>query len=102
MGLCSHDEATPAARSHRIDADRELPCSPFCDVEGSYAADCSDRAQWQRQVYHIDVFNFLSECFQSGLRSAWERRGRARELKTRGKRGPVVIDSATAKGLPHT
>jgi len=40
----------------------------------------------------FDVFNFLSECFQSGLRYAWDRRGRARELKTRGQDGPVVIE----------
>lgn len=40
----------------------------------------------------FDVFNFLSECFQGGLRQAWDRRGRARELKTRGADGPVVIE----------
>lgn len=40
----------------------------------------------------FDVFNFLSECFQFGLRHAWDRRGRARELKTRGQGGPVVIE----------
>ncbi len=40
----------------------------------------------------FDVFNFLSECFQEGLRKAWDRRGRARELKTRGVDGPVVIE----------
>lgn len=40
----------------------------------------------------FDVFNFLSECFQFGLRHAWDRRGRARELKTRGQDGPVVIE----------
>lgn len=40
----------------------------------------------------FDVFNFLSECFQFGLRHAWDRRGRARELKTRGQTGPVVIE----------
>ncbi|MBI4515415.1 MAG: AAA family ATPase [Deltaproteobacteria bacterium] len=39
----------------------------------------------------FDVFNFLSECFQFGLRHAWDRRGRAKELKTRGQTGPVVI-----------
>lgn len=32
----------------------------------------------------FDVFNFLSECFQFGLRHAWDRRGRGKELKTRG------------------
>ncbi len=40
----------------------------------------------------FDVFNFLSECFQYGLRYAWDRRGRARELKTRGQDGPIVIE----------
>lgn len=40
----------------------------------------------------FDVFNFLSECFQFGLRHAGDRRGRARELKTRGQDGPVVIE----------
>ncbi len=40
----------------------------------------------------FDVFNFLSECFLYGLRHAWDRRGRAKELKTRDGVGPVVIE----------
>ena len=40
----------------------------------------------------FDVFAFLAECFDSGLRRAWDRRGRALELKTRGSRGPVAIE----------
>ncbi len=40
----------------------------------------------------FDVFNFLAECFKFGLRHAWDRRGRAKELKTRGQDGPVVIE----------
>lgn len=40
----------------------------------------------------FDVFAFLSECFQSGLRSAWDKRGRAQELRTRGSQGPIVIE----------
>jgi predicted ATPase len=40
----------------------------------------------------FDVFNFLSECFQFGLRHAWDRRGRAKELKTRGADGPVIFE----------
>ncbi len=40
----------------------------------------------------FDVFNFLSECFQFGLRHAWDRRGRSKELKTRGASGPIVFD----------
>ncbi|GAB4514922.1 MAG: AAA family ATPase [Haliangiales bacterium] len=40
----------------------------------------------------FDVFNFLSECFQYGLRHAWDRRGRAKELRTRGQDGPIIIE----------
>lgn len=40
----------------------------------------------------FDVFNFLSECFQFGLRHAWDRRGRGKELKTRGCTGPIAFD----------
>lgn len=40
----------------------------------------------------FDVFAFLAECFELGLRRAWDKRGRAKELKTRGCDGPVVID----------
>jgi len=40
----------------------------------------------------FDVFAFLSECFDTGLRRAWDRRGRAKELKTRGESGPIVVE----------
>ncbi len=40
----------------------------------------------------FDVFAFLAECFELGLRRAWDRRGRAKELKTRGGDGPVLIE----------
>ncbi|HET7931962.1 MAG TPA: AAA family ATPase [Rhodanobacteraceae bacterium] len=40
----------------------------------------------------FDVFAFLSECFELGLRRAWDKRGRAKELKTRGSDGPVTIE----------
>lgn len=40
----------------------------------------------------FDVFAFLAECFEMGLRRAWDTRGRARELKTRGSDGPVTIE----------
>jgi predicted ATPase len=40
----------------------------------------------------FDVFAFLKECFEFGLRRAWDRRGRAKELLTRGSEGPVTID----------
>ena len=53
----------------------------------------------------FDVFNFLSECFRFGLRYAWDRRGRARELRTRGQDGPVVIElkyREIPKGQPRS
>ncbi len=40
----------------------------------------------------FDVFSFLAECFQAGLRSAWDKRGRGKELRTRGQSGPIVIE----------
>ncbi|MEM9220542.1 MAG: AAA family ATPase [Cyanobacteria bacterium P01_F01_bin.150] len=40
----------------------------------------------------FDVFAFLAECFQFGLRRAWDRRGRFRELRTRGSEGPISFE----------
>ena len=40
----------------------------------------------------FDVFAFLAECFEAGLRRAWDRRGRTRELKTRGAEEAVTIE----------
>ena len=40
----------------------------------------------------FDVFSFLSECFTFGLRHAWDRRGRARELRTRNQDAPIVFE----------
>lgn len=40
----------------------------------------------------FDAFAFLADCFQLGLRRAWDKRNRARELRTRGSEGPVVIE----------
>jgi len=40
----------------------------------------------------FDVFAFLSECFSVGLRKAWDKRGRFKELLTRGQSGPILIE----------
>lgn len=40
----------------------------------------------------FDVFAFLAECFELGLRKAWDKRGRAKELKTRGGVGPLSVE----------
>jgi predicted ATPase len=42
----------------------------------------------------FDVFNFLSECFRVGLKAALEKRGRLKELRTRGRTGPLVFELA--------
>lgn len=38
-----------------------------------------------------DALAFLSDCFRIGLREAWQERGHAREIRTRGQNGPVII-----------
>lgn len=40
----------------------------------------------------FDVFAFLSECFSVGLRKAWDKRGRFKELRTRGAGGAIVFE----------
>ena len=40
----------------------------------------------------FDVFAFLAECFKDGLRSAWEKRARFKELRTRGSNGPIEFE----------
>ncbi len=40
----------------------------------------------------FDVFAFLSECFAEGLRKAWDRRGRFKELRSRDQEGSIVIE----------
>jgi predicted ATPase len=40
----------------------------------------------------FDVFAFLAECFSVGLRQAWDKRGRFRELRSRGADGPIVLE----------
>ncbi|MBN1875830.1 MAG: AAA family ATPase [Anaerolineae bacterium] len=40
----------------------------------------------------FDVFAFLSECFTAGLRKAWEKRSRFREMRSRGAEGPIEFE----------
>ena len=40
----------------------------------------------------FDVFAFLSECFLVGLRKAWDRRGRFKELRSRGSEGAISFE----------
>lgn len=40
----------------------------------------------------FDVFAFLAECFTDGLRKAWDRRGRFRELRTKDTEANIVFE----------
>lgn len=40
----------------------------------------------------FDVFAFLSESFGLGLRKAWDKRGRFKELRSRGVEGPIIFE----------
>ena len=64
----------------RVDLDKLTPMTVLLGPNGSGKSTV------------FDVFNFLSECFQFGLRHAWDRRGRGKELKTRGATGPIVFE----------
>ncbi|MDR3090003.1 MAG: AAA family ATPase [Desulfobulbaceae bacterium] len=65
---------------HKIELDKLTPMTVLLGPNGSGKSTV------------FDVFNFLSECFQSGLRHAWDRRGRGKELKSRGASGPIVFE----------
>jgi len=65
---------------HKIELDNLTPMTVLLGPNGSGKSTI------------FDVFNFLSECFQFGLRHAWDRRGRGKELKTRGSTGSIVFE----------
>jgi predicted ATPase len=46
----------------------------------------------------FDVFAFLSECFAGGLRKAWDKRGRFKELRSRDTDGPIEIEIQYREG----
>jgi AAA15 family ATPase/GTPase len=48
----------------------------------------------------FDVFAFLAECFEVGLRRAWDKRGRAKETQdSRRRRAGVHRDQVPRAGL---
>ena len=40
----------------------------------------------------FDVFALLAECFGVGLRKAWDKRNRFKELRTRDSDGPLIFE----------
>ncbi len=49
----------------------------------------------------FDIFAFLSESFTLGLRRAWDKRNRFKELRTRGATGPIEFE-LKYRERPHT
>ncbi|MCA0435284.1 MAG: DUF4276 family protein [Austwickia sp.] len=50
----------------------------------------------------LDVLEFVAEAFATNLTAAWDRRGGAAGLMTRGSKGPLVIEiDAEASGTGH-
>jgi predicted ATPase len=65
---------------HELELDGLTPLTVFLGPNGSGKSTV------------FDVFAFLSECFTAGLRKAWDKRNRFKELRTRGADGPIVIE----------
>ena len=87
----AHSEPTepPRIEHLRVENYRALRSVEFRDIT-PFTVLLGPNGSGKSTVF--DVFNFLSECFQYGLRHAWDRRGRAKELRTRGGSGPVTIE----------
>jgi predicted ATPase len=79
----------PSIKSLRVENYRALRCVELDDLRPMTVL-MGPNGSGKSTVF--DVFNFLSDCFQYGLRHAWDRRGRGRELKTRGTSGPIVFE----------
>jgi predicted ATPase len=86
---CQDDVKAPARIEHvRVENYRalrrvEFPMGPVTVLLGPNGSGKSTL---------FDVFSFLSDCFRHSLRYAWDKRGRAREIRTRGSTGPVIIE----------
>ena len=89
MSLASQS-ATPARIEYmKVQNFRALRCVEFKDLTPLTVL-LGPNGSGKSTVF--DVFAFLAECFESGLRRAWDRRGRAKELKSRGTEGPIDIE----------
>ncbi len=65
---------------HNIELKQLKPLTVFLGANGS------------GKSTFFDVFAFLAECFTVGLRQAWNKRGGLKELRTRGREGPIEFD----------
>ena len=87
--LTREHEALPRIERLKVQNFRTLQDVEFRDL-GPLTVLLGPNGSGKSTVF--DVFAFLSECFESGLRRAWEKRGRARELKSREAEGPVLLE----------
>lgn len=88
------DQKSPRRSVPRIESIRVKNYRALCDLElkplSPLTALLGPNGSGKSTVF--DVFAFLSECFSVGLRRAWDKRGRFKELHTRGTSGPIEIE----------
>ena len=65
---------------HDVELKRITPLTAFLGSNGSGKSTL------------FDVFAFLAECFTEGLRRAWDKRGRFKDLRTRGSDGSIEFE----------
>jgi len=87
--LATRDQSTPRienlkVKNYRVLKNLEIsnitPLSVFLGPNGSGKSTL------------FDVFAFLSECFSIGLRKAWDKRGRFKDLRSRNSSGPIEFE----------
>ena len=88
------EQKSPRHSVPRIESIRIKNYRALCDLElkplAPLTALLGPNGSGKSTVF--DVFAFLSECFSVGLRRAWDKRGRFKELRTRGTTGPIEIE----------
>jgi len=88
------DQKSPRRSVPRIESIRIKNYRALCDLElkplSPLTVLLGPNGSGKSTIF--DVFAFLSECFSAGLRRAWDKRGRFKELHTRGTSGPIEIE----------
>lgn len=82
----AHPPRIESLRVKNYRALRDVALEPLCPLTVLLGPNGSGKSTV------FDVFAFLSECFTVGLRRAWDKRNRFRELRSRGADGPIEIE----------
>jgi len=88
-GLPDQPAAPPRIESLKVRAFRALRAVEFRDLT-PLTVFLGPNGSGKSTVF--DVLAFLSECFENGLRRAWDRRSKGAELLTRGVKEPLAIE----------